>query len=155
MAEAGVVLAEGADVSHPTDVWSGYPAARARLLSHIAERGTANPVVLTGDIHASFANDIRVDYEDVAASPVATEYVCTSITAGGTTPADYVAPIAAGYPHFKLADGRHGGYSAATLTRDRWMTDFLVVDDMEDPQSGLASIGTFVTEAGRPGAEPA
>lgn len=47
------------------------------------------------------------------------------------------------------------GYSAAPLTRERWTTDFLIVDDMEDPQSGISSIGVVVTETGTPGTEPA
>lgn len=42
-----------------------------------------------------------------------------------------------------------------TPTSERWTTDSLVMDEMENPESGLASIGTFVTEAGRPGTERA
>jgi len=84
---------------------------------------------------------------------VATDYVCTSITAGGKEPADYVAPLAASYPHFKFAVPRHGGYSAVTLTPDLRTTDFPLVDDMEDEASGLTSIGAFVTEAGNPGTQ--
>ncbi len=155
MAEAGVVLAEGGAESHPTDMWSGYPAARKRILSHLAESNIANPVVLTGDIHSSWANDLRVDFEEVTEAPVATEYVCTSITAGGAHPADYVAPLAASYPHFKFADPRHGGYAAATLTKDLWTTDFILVENMEDVKSGVSNIGTFVTEAGSPGTKKA
>jgi alkaline phosphatase D len=155
MAEAGVVLAEGGVETHPTDMWSGYPAARKRILSHFAESSIANPVVLTGDIHSSWANDLRVDFEEVTEAPVATEYVCTSITAGGTHPADYGAPLAASYPHFKFADPRHGGYAAATLTKDLWTTDFILVDDMENVKSGVSNIGTFVTEAGSPGTKKA
>jgi alkaline phosphatase D len=84
---------------------------------------------------------------------VATEYVCTSITVGGKEPADYVAPLAASYPHFKFADPRHGGYSAVKLTPDLWATDFLLVDDMGYEASGLTSIGAFVTEGGNPGTQ--
>ena len=155
MAEAGGSEIPGAAAAHPTDMWSGYPAARERILSHIADRGIVNPVVLTGDIHSSWANDLRLDPDDFAAAPIATEYVCTSITAGGTKPADYVAPLAATYPHFKLADPRHGGYCAATLTVDRWTTEFFLVDNMEDAESGVASFATFETEAGVPGTNPA
>jgi alkaline phosphatase D len=153
MAEAGSPLVEGGATVHPTDMWSGYPAARERILSHIAERSIANPIVLTGDIHSSWANDLRVDFENQSEAPVATEYVCTSITAGGTHPADYVAPLAASYPHFKFADPRHGGYSAATLTRDLWTTEFMLVENMEDETSALTNIGTYVTEAGNPGTQ--
>jgi alkaline phosphatase D len=122
-------------------------------MDHLVGAGTANPVVLTGDIHTSWAADLRAG-ADPSAAPVATEYVCTSITAGGTQPATYIDGATA-LPGIKLADPRHGGYSAATVTADRWTTDFWVVDDMENAESGLTNIGTFVTEAGRPGTDRA
>jgi alkaline phosphatase D len=80
---------------------------------------------------------------------------CTSIIAGGVNPDTFGAEAATAFPNFKFYDGRHGGYSAATLTKDSWTTDFIVVDNMEDPISGVTKIATVVTEAGSPGAQPA
>jgi alkaline phosphatase D len=140
----------------------GIPEAVSHLLdlgfildAYLADNQIANPVVLTGDIHSAWANNLRVDWEYFAAAPVATEYVCTSITAGATEPDTFVAPVAQAFPHFKFFDARHGGYSAATLTKDTWTTDFLIVDNLEDAASGVTQIATYVTAAGRPGAESA
>ncbi len=47
-----------------TDDWDGYPAGRRRLLARIAQTKVSNPVVIGGDIHAFFANDLRVDFDD-------------------------------------------------------------------------------------------
>ncbi len=71
------------------DAWDGYPGQRARLLESIAaiSEGRAqhlNPVVVTGDWHSTFVNDLKVDFEDESrAATVATEFVGTSITTNG------------------------------------------------------------------------
>ena len=58
------------------------PAARA-LLEFLAARQPSNPVVLTGDIHSNWVNDLKVDFRDANAPVVATEFVGTSISSGG------------------------------------------------------------------------
>src|SRR5260370_29270176 len=47
-----------------TDDWDGFPASRRRLLQRIAQTRVPNPVVIGGDIHAFFANDLRLDFDD-------------------------------------------------------------------------------------------
>ena len=46
------------------DIWSGYEVARRRLMEFLATRRPANPIVLTGDIHSNWVNDLEVDYEN-------------------------------------------------------------------------------------------
>src|SRR5690606_33063733 len=43
------------------DQWDGYPAARQRLFSSVREAGVENLVVLTGDIHSSWALELYDD----------------------------------------------------------------------------------------------
>ena len=79
-------LRQTADDGEPafwTDDWNGYPAARGRLLTHIHDSRVANPVVLTGDIHSFWTNDLKLDFDDAASPVVATEFVGTSISADG------------------------------------------------------------------------
>src|SRR4029077_15734785 len=45
-----------------TDDWDGYPASRGRLLQHIRQSRAGNPVVIGGDIHCYFANDLKLDF---------------------------------------------------------------------------------------------
>ena len=49
-----------------TDGWDGTPAARARLLTTVAERKPANVVVLGGDVHTNYVADLKVDYDDLS-----------------------------------------------------------------------------------------
>ena len=47
------------------DQWPGYEVNRRRMLKFFDERKIANPVVLTGDIHSNWANDLLVDFDDL------------------------------------------------------------------------------------------
>ena len=63
------------------DPWDGYRAERDRLRQFLADR-RPNPIVLTGDIHTHWVNDLKVDFDDPSAE-VGTEFVGTSISSGG------------------------------------------------------------------------
>ena len=56
-----------------TDGWDGYPAARARLLSFIADAHPANPLVVGGDVHSNWVCDLKPDFDAPSSPVVATE----------------------------------------------------------------------------------
>jgi alkaline phosphatase D len=59
------------------DQWDGYRSERSEILAAIA--GTPNVVALTGDIHAFYAADLYVDFDNPD-TPVAVELVCAGIS---------------------------------------------------------------------------
>jgi len=63
-----------------TDAWNGYPAARERLMKFLSERKVANPVVLSGDIHAFVVSGLHLKAADLDSPLVAPEFVTTSIS---------------------------------------------------------------------------
>lgn len=140
-----------------TDAWDGYPAARNRILGHVMSRGIANPMVLTGDWHSSFVNDLKADFRDDASLTVATEFVVTAITTGGDDNGydDYYGPMIANNPHIRFFDGDRRGFLRVDLTPDRWQTDLQMVDSVLDPNPGISTLASFVVESGQPGAQPA
>ena len=154
MAETYVPVAEGEAQTWYNDSWTGYPVARDRMLAQIREQQVSNPVVLTGDIHTAWANDLKADWENLASATIATEYVSTSISAGGATPSTSLQPYKDHFDYVKYFDGRHGGYIIAEVSADTWRSDYYVVDDLNDPASGVSMAATYVTEAGNPGAQP-
>jgi alkaline phosphatase D len=79
MAELRQAVDEG-ETGYWTDDWNGYPASRARLLRHIHDAKVQNVAVLTGDIHAFFQNDLKLDFADPGSPAVAAEFVGTSVT---------------------------------------------------------------------------
>ena len=70
----------GPDQAFWTDGWDGYPAARSRLLSFIAQQRPANPLVIGGDVHSFWVCDLKPDFDDPQSPVVATEFCGTSIT---------------------------------------------------------------------------
>jgi len=68
------------------DAWDGFPEARNRLSRQIVQAGVRNPMVLSGDWHSTFVNDIRKDFDKPGSPVIATEFVGTSISSNGDTP---------------------------------------------------------------------
>ncbi len=143
----------GAPVEVPLDQWDGYPAARNRILAHLASRGIANPVVLTGDIHSAWVNDLKTDFADPDSAVVATELVCSSVTADN--PFAPALGLLRGFnPHIRFYDGTHG-YTFCELTPDAWRADFRGVTDVTVEGAPVETVASFVIEAGSPGAREA
>jgi alkaline phosphatase D len=135
------------------DQWDGYPAARNRILSHVMSRGTSNPVVLTGDIHSAWVNDLKADFADPASPTVGTELVCTSVTADNPF-AEQLGQLRQVNPHIAFYDGNHG-YTVCELTPERWQADFRAVADVTIEGAPVETVAAFVIEAGAAGAKPA
>ncbi len=73
------------------DQWDGYIASRHRLLNFLHDNKISNPVVITGDIHSSWVNELKLDFDDRRSPTVATEFVGTSISS--LFPQQYVAAV--------------------------------------------------------------
>jgi alkaline phosphatase D len=133
-----------------TDDWDGYPENRARLLKRIEQTRVSNPVVIGGDAHSFFANDLRADFLDPASAVVATEFVGTSISAVGP-PYDIIAQALPDNPHIHFFESRRRGYAAIDLERAHMQVRMRVVSDATDPKADVATLRTFAVEGGRPG----
>ena len=142
--------------SYSDDAWDNYVPERDGLRDRIAAVGTTNPVILTGDVHASYVCDVKADFDDPASETVATELVGTSISSGrdGVENAPGDAIQYAENPHIKYINRRRG-YVRNVLTRDAWMADYRVVEVVTVPGGPITTRASFVIEDGRPGAVPA
>jgi alkaline phosphatase D len=144
----------GADERYATDHWSGYDAARTRLCEFFAGARPRNPVVLTGDIHSHWVNDLKVDFLDPKAPAVATELVGTSISSGGdgVDQPESAQAVLAENGFVKFYNGQRG-YVVCELTERALAADFRTLEYVSRPGSPLATRASFVVEDGRPGAE--
>jgi len=133
-----------------TDDWNGYPANRRRLLQQIHDTQTRNPVVLGGDIHSFWANDLKLDFDDPRSPAVAAELIATSITAH-PPPYEKFAAYLADNPHVRFFDSRWRGYLSIDVTPQRLTSRCQVVSDAADPAATLSTLATFVVEDGKPG----
>ena len=136
-------------VMHWTDGWDGYPAARERLLRTLAERRAANPVILGGDVHAAFAADVPAQARPGNA-PVATEFVCTSITSGGTPPR-LLEAMRAVNPHVRYANSATRGYTVLEISARRLEARMRAVQSVKSRDAAIRTDFTATVESGRPG----
>jgi alkaline phosphatase D len=132
------------------DAWDGYEATRTRTLDAIEGGGVRNAVVLTGDVHANWANEVRRDVDDPTSRRVATEFVSTSISTGGDG-ADQranTARIRSRNPHIKFFNAQRG-YLRCRVTPSQWRTDYRVLERVSRYGSGVSTRASFVVEDGR------
>jgi alkaline phosphatase D len=133
-----------------TDSWDGYPRSRQRLLSHIADRKVANPVMIGGDVHMFYVNDLKADFDDPASPVIASEFVGTSITsqAGSQQTVRRYLPD---NPHIRLAEARYRGYTRVELTPTRMRVDLRAMESVTTRDAACRTLASFVVEDGRPG----
>jgi alkaline phosphatase D len=127
-----------------SDQWDGYQADQAALIAHLgAQPATAgDAVVLTGDIHSSWAMDIPAS-RGPGYTSVGVEFVCPSVTSDGfyelvrgalppgtpaealvTTTQGITAAVAGTNPWIRYLDGLGHGYTLIDVTPDRVQADF-------------------------------
>ena len=133
-----------------TDAWDGYAPARRRLLDFIAGRKVANPVVLGGDVHMFYVNDLKSDFDNAASPVIASEFVGTSITSQARSQ-ESVLRLLPDNPHIRFADSRYRGYTRVDVTPQRMTVDLRAMDSVTTPTASCATLASFVVENGRPG----
>ncbi|MEG3149066.1 alkaline phosphatase D family protein [Sphingomonas sp. ZT3P38] len=122
------------------DNWGGYPAARARFLRSAQTLG-ANLVVISGDSHNAWAYDLAQD-----GRPAGVEFAGHGVTSPGyeaglsLAPKIVAAALVGANPELKWCDTSRRGYMALTLTPDRVVNDWIMVDTVRTP-SARASVG--------------
>jgi alkaline phosphatase D len=149
-------VAAGETHRYSMDQWPGYAYERMELVQHLADRRIANTVVLTGDIHSNWVNDLRVDDRKPETPVIATEFVGTSITSGGngTDRSPNQDALLAENPGVRFHN-RQRGYVRCTLSPSTWRSDYVVVEDVTKPGGKVSTRASFVVEAGHPGAKTA
>lgn len=125
---SGYAVVDGEAVC--TDEWDGYPVERRKLLNVVAERG-GGTVVLSGDVHSSWAFETR---NDPSLAPVTVEFVTPAVS---STPMGDQLPgverlaehVADGVPNQVWHDLHHHGYVRLDIRPDEVRADWFVVGD--------------------------
>ncbi|MFV0623405.1 alkaline phosphatase D family protein [Sphingomonas sp. ac-8] len=128
------------------DAWDGYPAARERLYAAFRRAG-AKPIVLAGDSHAAWANDLY----DAAGTLVASEFGCTAITSpsyGALLPGVGTA-IADANREVAFCDQDRKGYTLLTLTPTAATAEFVTVSTILAKPFDRATAATYRAAPGK------
>jgi len=135
------------------DQWSGYPVARDRLLNALSSRAPNRTVVITGDIHSNWVNELHSDFSRPDKPTIGAEFVATSISSGGdgnpTLPVNAQAAIAAN-PHIKWHN-RQRGYVRCDVDANIWNTQFRTVPFVTKPDAPLETPSKWRVTHGRAG----
>jgi alkaline phosphatase D len=133
------------------DAWDGYPADRQRVYD-IFKAGKARPIVLSGDSHAFWANEL---WDDAGVTRVAAEFGVTSVTSPGY--GDYLpgAPIDAAFvsrnKEVKFTDQIAKGYLLLTLEHGRATGELVAVSTILEPTYETRVLKRFVVTPGDAG----
>jgi len=132
------------------DSWDGYPAARERLYASFRRSGS-QPLVLAGDSHAFWANNLADD----TGNQVAVEFGTSSISSpsiGDSMPQLPLGELlAAASPEVALCDQRAKGYILLTLTPERAQADYVAMSTIYEPSYSETPLAKFTVDAGAQG----
>jgi alkaline phosphatase D len=130
------------------DSWDGYPACRDRVLASMRE--SANPVVLTGDVHDAFATEVWADRDDPG-SVAAPELISTSVTSNGDgeDSADGSYKWARTNPQVRFWNDLRG-YVSLRLSTEDLRADFRSLEYVHAPGAPAFTRASFTVEAGSP-----
>ncbi|MGV9825754.1 alkaline phosphatase D family protein [Gordonia sp. NPDC003429] len=152
------------------DQWDGYAAERRSLLTAIERANKRSVVLVTGDIHSSWASELPLNVshygKDSSGRVVACEFTPPSITAasGYDTIAltrELAAPTAALMstgqeaikalnPWIKDVELTTHGFGVMTVTKSRAQMDWYYIDNIQNSRSSARRAFGWYTMSGRP-----
>ena len=103
------------------DSWDGYPIARENFYQSLIKAGVQDVVVLTGDAHEFWVNDLTTETgEKVGVECVTTSVSSKTLTAYlGDGTADYSLLLTQSNPDARYYNALHNGYIDFSLTRSK------------------------------------
>ncbi len=168
----GLPNAMGGGLFLNSDQWDGYQPARDRIYDVLkggnGQQPVDNVVVLTGDIHSSWAADLTQDpnnavvanggYDPVTgAGSLAVEFVGTSVSSPGIdtdTNGQIAAAIRASNPHFKYINLVKRGYMLMDVTPERAVAEWWHLDTVASPSNIETFAMAFETRFGENRLQP-
>ena len=145
-----VALSEG-NPPMVLDTWNGYPHARESLLRDLGELAS-NPVVLSGDLHTSMANNVIPHGGD---TPVTVEIMPPAVSSPGfdeylplREPHSLVEATRAVNPAVRYMDTRRRGWVHLTVTGKECAAEWHLVDTVHSRDYTKVVDARFAVTAG-------
>lgn len=129
------LLAFGVVVNN--DQWDGYPGERLALLQAILNNNINNVVILTGDIHTAWANDVPFgsynnSNPNAVTGSAAVEFVTTSITSQSLPLPLPLTLIQSQNRHVRWADFTQKGFYILDINEERVQCDYVFVNTISN-----------------------
>jgi alkaline phosphatase D len=152
---------EGGEPNRPlfSDPWDGYDGARRRLYGYLRDNAIDNLVVLTGDVHSSFAVELTENplegYDGATGEgSVAVEFVTPGVTSPGLGfDSGTLATLQLVNPHWRWTEVLLKGYMTLDVRTERVQADWWLFGgaQVSNPDfSGSAHGGSWQVDDGAP-----
>jgi alkaline phosphatase D len=142
-----------------SDQWDGYPSERKKLFKIINDYSIKNFVVLTGDIHSAWANDLPFGIVGYNAGThkgsVGVEFVTTAVTSpgipltgilGNITQNAFAQLIRDNNAHVKHNNMVKRGFNIIDFTKEKCQSDFYNIETIETPNKNYTYQVSYLTE---------
>ncbi len=145
------------------DAWDGYPAERESLMNYIDSIQMNNFIVLTGDIHTSWASDLTLNPSNITEYNPATgdgsigvEFVTPSVTSDNFNEITGQAPgsseaieqsVLAGNPQIKFVELDDHGYFILDINQQRAQAEWYVGEILQ-PDLNETLLAIWKTDSG-------
>lgn len=126
-----------------SDQWDGYAANRDRLLREMQRPTVRNSVVLSGDVHSSWANDLTGG----DGRAIGAEIVAPALGAA-PPPSGRFGDVTRNNPHVRFHETQHAGWVRIDIDRAALRADMRLLDDRTNAGSAVRSGGSFVVPSG-------
>ena len=137
--------------------WEGYRAARARVFDMAAAAEVKHLLVLTGDLHSSWAYDLarhpfdRTRYDPATGrGAMGTELITPAVTSPGGPSPEAAAALLSARPHLKFVLGQERGYVVLDLTPERLQADWWMVPTILERSESERCVKSMGSEAAAP-----
>ena len=123
-----------------SDQWNGYREGRERLLTFIRDNDIDNTVVVTGDVHSSWAMDVT--FGDGSYNPetregaMGVEFVSSGITSPPEIPQQILDAFISQSPHIRYAEASRRGYFVLDVQAEKTQADWYLLEGIEQNQTG-------------------
>ena len=108
--------------------------------------------MLSGDAHTAYVCDLKRNFDDEEAPPIATEFCGTSITSRGRAQSA-TDEVVRENPHILHGDSARRGYLVFDVTPQRCTARLRVLGDATDRHTNASTAATFAVDASHPGAQ--
>ncbi|MEU1149453.1 alkaline phosphatase D family protein [Streptomyces sp. NPDC005863] len=136
---------EPAAMANP-DGWDGYQAEQRELFTFLDHHGAHNTVMLSGDVHSSWAGQLPASGDG---APRATQFTVSSVTSPtlGTFDDGLTAEaVLAVNPHLAWGDVSANGCGIVDVTADRVQFDWYKTADRTHPDSSVTHLKSYAVD---------
>ena len=105
--------------------------------------------MLTGDVHSSWASDLRADFDVEDSDAVGVEFVAPGVSSDVPSQLRGAgSPVELSSPHIRWSETRRRGWVLHTISAEEWTAEYRLVEDASVEGSPVETVETFRVVAG-------